>query len=111
MPQIPSRSLRAPLFVAQKNRINSVAIFNIVIDLEAYIFINADPGKHWKIAEAALEMIEGVKMAHAVTGQFDVIAYAEFGNMDALADMIEKFQSLKGVQRTWTAVAIPPRLK
>jgi len=79
--------------------------------MEAYIFINADPGMLWKITEAALNMIEGVKMAHAVTGQFDVIAYAEFANMDALANIIEKFQSLKGVQRTWTAVAIPPRLK
>ena len=82
-----------------------------MLNVEAYIFINADPGMHWKITEAAVEMIEGVKMAHAVTGQFDVIAYAEFANMDALAIIIEKFQSLKGVQRTWTAVAIPPRLK
>ena len=80
-------------------------------NVEAYIFINADPGKLWTITEAALEMIEGVRMAHAVTGQFDVIAYAEFANMDALADIIEKFQSLKGVQRTRTAVAIPPRPK
>ena len=82
-----------------------------MLNLEAYIFINADPGMLWKITEAALEMIEGVKMAHAVTGQFDVIAYAEFADMDALTNIIEKFQSLKGVQRTWTAVAIPPRLK
>jgi hypothetical protein len=68
--------------------------------LEAYTFINADLGVHWKIVEAVLEMIEGVKIAHAVTGQFDVIAYAEFGNMDTLADSMEKFQPLKGVQRT-----------
>lgn len=79
--------------------------------MEAYIFINADPGKLWTITEAALKMIEGVRMAHAVTGQFDVIAYAEFANMDALANIIEKFQSLKGVLRTRTAVAIPPRPK
>jgi len=39
--------------------------------LEAYIFINADPGMLWHITEAALK-IEGVKMAHTVTGQFDV---------------------------------------
>ena len=78
--------------------------------MEAYIFINSEPGMLWEIAEAALK-IEGVKMAHAVTGQFDVIAYAEFVNMDVLRDIIDKFQSLKGVQRTRTAVAIPPRLK
>ncbi len=82
-----------------------------MLNVEAYIFINADPGKLWTITEAALKMIEGVRMAHAVTGQFDVIAYAEFANMDALANIIEKFQSLKGVLRTRTAVAIPPRPK
>ena len=78
--------------------------------VEAYIFINSDPGMLWEITEAALK-IEGVKTAHAVTGQFDVVAYAEFTNMDALRGIIDKFQSLKGVQRTQTAVAIPPRLK
>ena len=78
--------------------------------MEAYIFINSEPEALWEIAEAALK-IEGVKMAHAVTGQFDVIAYAEFVNMDVLRGIIDKFQSLKGVQRTQTAVAIPPRLK
>jgi len=81
-----------------------------VFAVEAYIFINSEPGALWEIAEAALK-IEGVKMAHAVTGQFDVIAYAEFATMDMLRGIIEKFQSLKGVQRTQTAVAMPPRLK
>ena len=78
--------------------------------LEAYIFINSDPGMLWEITEAALK-IEGVKMAHAVTGQFDAVAYAEFANMDTLREILERFQSLKGVQRTQTSVAIPPRLK
>ena len=78
--------------------------------LEAYIFINSDPGMLWEITEAALK-IEGVKMAHAVTGQFDAVAYAEFANMDTLREILEGFQSLKGVQRTQTAVAIPARLK
>ena len=64
----------------------------------------------WEIAEAALK-IEGEKRAHAVTGQFDVVAYAEFANMDMLRRIITELQSLNGVQRTQTAVAIPPRLK
>jgi DNA-binding Lrp family transcriptional regulator len=82
----------------------------MVFIVEAYIFINSDPGMLWEIAEAALK-IEGVKMAHAVTGQFDVIAYAKFANMETLRGIIANFQSLKGVQRTQTTVAIPPRLK
>ena len=78
--------------------------------MEGYIFVNCDPLLVWETAEAAVK-IEGVKMAHAVTGQFDVVAYVEFANMEKLREILGKFQSLKGVQRTQTAVAIPPRLK
>jgi len=78
--------------------------------LEAYVFVNCEPLLVWEIAEASRK-IEGVKLAHAVTGQFDVVAYVEFANMDRLREILGKFQSLKGVQRTQTAVAIPPRLK
>jgi hypothetical protein len=63
----------------------------------------------WEIAEAALK-IQGVKMAHAVTGQFDVIAYAQFANMDALREIMGKFMTLNGVQRTQTAIVISPGL-
>jgi hypothetical protein len=77
--------------------------------LEAYILVNSVPKMVWEIAEAALK-IQGVKMAHAVTGQFDVIAYAEFANMDALREIIGKFMSLNGVQRTQTAIVISPGL-
>ncbi len=82
----------------------------MVFTVQAFLFINCDPGKLWEIAEAALR-IDGVKMAYAVTGQFDVIAYAEFANMNTLREIIDKFQSLKGVQRTQTAVTIPARLE
>jgi DNA-binding Lrp family transcriptional regulator len=81
-----------------------------VFVLEAYILINSNPEMLWEIAEAA-HKIKGVKMAHAVTGQFDVVAYAEFDGMDTLREIIDKFRALKGVQRTHTAVAIPPRLE
>jgi len=78
--------------------------------VEAYILVNSVPGMVWEIAEAALK-IEGVKTVHAVTGQFDVIAYAEFANMDTLREIINRFMSLNGVQRTQTAIVIPPGLR
>jgi DNA-binding Lrp family transcriptional regulator len=96
--------------VQHENRIRTPAIVSMVFVLEGYIFINSEPKMIWEIAEAALK-IEGVKRAHAVTGQFDVVAYAEFANMDMLRRIITELQSLNGVQRTQTAVAIPPRLK
>jgi DNA-binding Lrp family transcriptional regulator len=78
--------------------------------LEAYILVNSVPGMVWEIAEAALN-IEGVKTVHAVTGQFDVIAYAKFANMDTLREIINRFMSLNGVQRTQTAIVIPHGLR
>jgi len=78
--------------------------------MEAYILINTEPGRLWEVAEAARK-IEGVKMAHAVTGQFDVVVYAEFTKIDMLGKLIEELHFLKGVQRTQTAIAMPLRLK
>jgi len=78
--------------------------------LQAYVLINTEPGKLWEIAEEALK-IEGVKMAHAVTGQFDVVAYAEFTKMDELRKIIDELQRLQGVRRTQTVIAIPPTIR
>lgn len=77
--------------------------------MQAYILINTEPGKLWKIAEEALK-IEGIKMAHAVTGQYDVIAYAEYVDMEALGRIINKIHSIEGVLRSQTAIAMALRL-
>jgi len=78
--------------------------------MQAFILISTDPAKAWEVADLALK-IEGVKIAHAVTGPFDVVAYAEFTKMDALREILEKIHLVKGVIRTQTAIAMPPRLK
>jgi len=82
----------------------------MVTKLQAYILINSEPGRLWEVAEATLK-IKGVKMAHTVVGQYDVIAYAEFVDMSELGKIIDKIQSLKGVMRTQTAIAMALRLK
>jgi len=78
--------------------------------LEAYILINAEPGMIWEVAEAALK-IEGVKKAHAVTGQFDDVILVEFAKMEELGKIIEQIQSVNGVRRTQTLVTIPPPIR
>ena len=78
--------------------------------MEAYIFINSEPRRVWDIAEAALKIKE-VKKAHAVTGQFDVVIYVEFSNMNILEEIITKIHSLLGVKQTRTAVAMPHRIE
>jgi len=78
--------------------------------MKAYILVNTEPGKLWEVAEAA-QKIEGVKMAHAVTGQFDVVAYTEFVKIDELGKIIEALQRLQGVTRTQTVIAVPPTIR
>ena len=75
----------------------------------AYIFVNTEPGRLWKVAELAQE-IDGVKMAHAVTGQFDVVVFGEFPKMDDVRRVIDKIHSIEGVIRTQTSVVVPFRL-
>ena len=62
----------------------------------------------WKVAEEA-EKIEGVKLARAVTGQFDVVIYVELEKVYYdLAVVINKLQTLKGVLKSQTLIAMPP---
>jgi DNA-binding Lrp family transcriptional regulator len=76
--------------------------------MEAYVLVNCESGASWKIAETA-RTVSNVKMAHAVTGQYDVVAFIEFTDMDILTEILNKFQAMEGVQRTHTAVAIPQK--
>ena len=77
--------------------------------VQAYILISTEPAKPWKVAELALQ-IDGVKTALAVTGPFDVVAFVEFTNIDALGLLLEKIHSISGVLKTQTAIAMPARL-
>ena len=74
--------------------------------MESYLLLEFNSGMVWKVADDIVK-IDGIKMAHVVTGNFDVIAFAEFSNIDELTSIIQKVQTLKGVQKTQTAVAMP----
>jgi DNA-binding Lrp family transcriptional regulator len=78
--------------------------------LEAYILVNAEAGAIWEVAEETLK-VQGVKMAHAVTGQFDVVVFVEFAKVEELGRVIERIQQIKGVRRTQTLIAIPPPIR
>jgi len=78
--------------------------------MKSYLLLECSSGMVWKVAEAILK-IDGIKMAHVVTGNFDVIAFGEYSNIDELTDLIQKVQSLSGVQKTQTAVAMPKQNK
>jgi len=74
--------------------------------MESYLLLECSSGKVWKVADA-VQKIDGVKMAHVVTGSFDVIAFAEFSDIDELTNIIQRVQALEGVEKTQTAVAMP----
>jgi DNA-binding Lrp family transcriptional regulator len=74
----------------------------------SYILMQLAPGTA-KTAADAISKIEGVKMAHAVTGPFDVIAFAEVPDLATLSDLVlSRIQKVKGVEKTQTAVVVPP---
>jgi len=74
----------------------------------SYILMQLAPGTA-KTAADAISKIDGVKMAHAVTGPFDVIAFAEVPDLTTLSDLVlSKIQKIKGVQKTQTAVVVAP---
>ena len=76
--------------------------------IDSYILMQLSPGRA-KDAAKAISKIEGVKMAHAVTGPFDVIAFAEVSDLEALSDLVlSKVQNVKGVEKTQTAVVVAP---
>ena len=74
--------------------------------MEAYFLIEASSGMVWDVATELMN-IEGMKMAHVVTGNYDVIAFAEFSDINELTSIIQTIQKIKGVQKSQTAVAMP----
>jgi DNA-binding Lrp family transcriptional regulator len=75
--------------------------------LNAFVFITTERGKQWEVIDKVLK-IEGVKNAHVVSGQNDIIAYTEFANMSRMTEIIDRFQLIEGVVRTNTAIAMTP---
>ena len=72
----------------------------------SYILVQLSPGKA-KDAAKTISKIPGVKMAHAVTGPFDVIAFADVADLADLSDLVlSRIQNVAGVEKTQTAVAV-----
>jgi hypothetical protein len=76
--------------------------------LVSYILMQLAPGTA-KTAAEEISKISGVKMAHAVTGPFDIIAFADVPDLATLSDLVlAKIQNIEGVQKTQTALVVTP---
>lgn len=69
-----------------------------------YVLIQTQIGEAWKVAEEIMKM-KDVKMAHAVTGIYDVIAYAELDDLEEIKKLIAEVHNLEGIDKTHTAVS------
>ena len=74
--------------------------------VKAFVLIQVQLGKARSVAKA-ISNVRGVKMVHAVTGMYDVIAYLELEDMTSLSEfVVKKIQTVKGVERTHTAIVV-----
>ena len=74
--------------------------------VHAYVLIQTDVGKAAQVAQR-LSSIDGVTVAHGVTGPYDVIAQAEAPSMDDLGRMVVRdMQQIEGITRTITCPVV-----
>jgi len=74
--------------------------------MQAIVHIRTDPGKALKILDA-VKKIEGVKVAFATTGRFDIIARIEAADLRAIGEaVVSKIQAIAGVRSTETSMIV-----
>jgi DNA-binding Lrp family transcriptional regulator len=74
--------------------------------MRAYVLISAEAGKAIDVSNQ-LRKTAGVLSADAITGEYDVIAHVEAGDIHGVGEMIvEQIQSIDGVFRTITCLAV-----
>lgn len=69
--------------------------------IEAYVLILTDVGTGSRVG-AETGKVAGVKISQVVTGPYDVVARVDAADMDALSDLVDEIQKIKGVTRTLT---------
>ncbi len=74
--------------------------------MQAYVLIQTDTGRAADVARAIREL-PGVLSTEAVTGPYDVVVFAEAGDVDALGQLVvTAIQPVEGIVRTLTCPVI-----
>jgi len=74
--------------------------------VRAYVLINATAGKALEVA-TKLHGQQGIVNADEITGEYDVIAQVESGDIAGIGKLIvEKIQAAEGVFKTITCLVI-----
>ena len=75
------------------------------MEVITYVLIEAEVGRSDDVI-AELRTLEGIKSAHFVTGQYDVIAIAQAPTLADLNPLISKIQHIEGINKTVTCLVI-----
>ena len=76
------------------------------MSVQAYVLVQTDVGKASQVAQQ-VSAIDGVVVAQAVTGPYDVIARTEAASMDELGRMVVRdIQQIEGITRTITCPVV-----
>ncbi|MFH1821433.1 MAG: Lrp/AsnC ligand binding domain-containing protein [Methanobacteriota archaeon] len=74
--------------------------------MQALVYIRTEPGKALKLLESVKKM-QGVQVAFATTGRFDIVARVEAADLKALGDaIVSKMQLMPGVRYTETSLIV-----
>ena len=74
--------------------------------VRAYVLITVTAGKALEVV-SALKGQDGILQADAITGEYDVIALVEAGDVPGIGRLIvEKVQSADGVFKTITCITV-----
>jgi len=77
------------------------------VAVQAFVLVRTMPGHAGEVL-TTIRTMPGVKMAHAVTGPTDIIAFIEADTMDELGRLIvSRIQQASGVTRTTTCIVTP----
>lgn len=72
--------------------------------ISAYVLCATAAGQERQVAEA-LRAVDGVRDAHTVYGNFDVVAYLESRDLPTLEASIKRIRKIVHVRRTMTLIA------
>jgi len=75
--------------------------------VEAYVLVNAEPGRVGRPVSKQIGAIKGVLSAEDLSGPYDVMVRVEGRDLDDLAKLVvAKIQVLEGVTRTITCPVV-----
>jgi len=73
--------------------------------VKAYVLIEVEVGKAGEVAEA-VQKLERVKSADAVTGPYDVVVAIEVADLETVGSTAKQIHSISGICKTTTLIGV-----